>query len=91
MSNFDKKISDAIKLYNSITINHKIRNYKKINFKNLDSLSKMNLVTSFEEVMNKDNFVISFGNNEKDFSKIFKDHRSLIQYLKKCSNNKYLL
>lgn len=85
MSNFDKKISDAIKLYNSITINHKIRNYKKINFKNLDSLSKMNLVTSFEEVMNKDNFVISFGNNEKDFSKIFKDHRSLIQYLKKCS------
>lgn len=85
MSNFDKKISDAIKLYNSITINHKIRNYKKINFKNLDSLSKMNLVTSFEEVMNNDNFVISFGNNEKDFSKIFKDHRSLIQYLKKCS------
>lgn len=85
MSNFDKKISEAIKLYNSITINHKIRNYKKINFKNLDSLSKMNLVTSFEEVMNKDNFVISFGNNEKDFSKIFKDHRSLIQYLKKCS------
>jgi hypothetical protein len=85
MSNFDKKISDAIKLYNSITVNHKIRNYKKINFKNLDSLSKMNLATSFEEVMSKDNFVISFGNNEKDFSKIFKDHRSLIQYLKKCS------
>ena len=85
MTEFDKKISVAIKLYNSITVNHKIKNYKKINFKNLDSISKINLITSFEEVMNKDNFVISFGNNEKDFSKIFKNHKSLIQYLEKCS------
>ena len=85
MTKFDKKVSEAVKLYNSITVNHKIKNYKKIIFKNLDSISKINLVTSFEEVMNKDNFVISFGNNEKDFSKIFKNHKSLIQYLEKCS------
>lgn len=85
MTNIEKKISEAVELYNSITINHRIKNYKRINFQKLDSLSKMNLATSFEEVMNKNNFMISFGNNEKDFSKIFKDYKSLIQYLKKCT------
>tara|TARA_B110000977_G_C11018835_1_gene470502 strand:+ start:723 stop:986 length:264 start_codon:yes stop_codon:yes gene_type:complete len=84
MTIYDKIIYDAIKLYNSSTTSQKIINSKKINFKNLDSLAKMNLATSFEEVLNIYNKNVTFGNNEKDFFKIFKNYESLIEYIKQC-------
>lgn len=81
---YDKIINEAIKLYNSTTTTQKIINSKKINFKEMDSLAKMNLATSFEEVLNKNNRNVTFGNNEKDFFKIFKNYSSLTKYIKQC-------
>ena len=85
MKKIDEKIIESINLYNSITKSGKIINYKKLNYNKLDSLDKINLITSFEEVFREDN--LSFGNFEKDSGKIFKNFNCLKKHIKNGKKN----
>ena len=78
---FEKKINDAIKLFNTVSKSYKIVNIDKINFSKIDSLDMYNLISSFEEIF-IDNF-ISFGNTEKEIKKIFKSKKSIVDHIKK--------